>query len=236
VLIVLLVLLGLGTGGFYLLFLPHQARTLAAAQTEYDELNQVPQNLDQLQALVTTLEALQTRLDSIPAIAAPVYAQAQSQGQALQQTLDRAQAQLVQETEASQQLQTAKRLAAEAVSTEEMNPILDAQALAVVQEKWIGANYFLSQVPQNSWAAIEADRLRAAYGQQLLRLTQLQTRFQAPPSSESPQSSESLPTDLTPESESPESEFPEPADDLGTVDPPAEQSPEQSLEQPIELP
>ncbi|MGA1601906.1 MAG: hypothetical protein ACO4CG_06420, partial [Prochlorothrix sp.] len=155
-----LLALSIGLGGFLVLFLPQQSRSLAEIQAAIEELEQAPQNtLTQLQELEADLALMKAQLDRISRFAVGTYNQAQGEKQALQQFLARVEAERSQQAVADANLKEAKRFAAEAIRAEELNTPLDREALTLLQEKWIAANYFLALVPTESWAGTEADRL-----------------------------------------------------------------------------
>ena len=155
----LIVYLYLGTW-----FIPQQSKQLNALQPEVTRLESLePRNFAELTQLIEDLKAVIDQLQSLSWVSGVFYERAQDQAKSLNDRYDRLQQRLELEQLGQTYFATAKYLAAQATLNLERSPNPDLDLRRQIQQQWLAANYWLTLIPAQTFAAKEAQRLQGMY-------------------------------------------------------------------------
>ena len=155
----LMVYLYLGTW-----FIPQQSKQLNALQPEVTRLESLePRNFAELTQLIEDLKAVIDQLQSLSWVSGVFYERAQAQAKSLNDRYDRLQQRLELEQLGQTYFATAKYLAAQATLNLERSPNPDLDLRRQIQQQWLAANYWLTLIPAQTFAAKEAQRLQGMY-------------------------------------------------------------------------
>ena len=155
----LIVYLYLGTW-----FIPQQSKQLNALQPEVTRLESLePRNFAELTQLIEDLKAVIDQLQSLSWVSGVFYERAQAQAKSLNDRYDRLQQRLELEQLGQTYFATAKYLAAQATLNLERSPNPDLDLRRQIQQQWLAANYWLTLIPAQTFAAKEAQRLQGMY-------------------------------------------------------------------------
>lgn len=145
-------------------FVPQQSKQLNALQPEVARLETLePRNLAELTQLIEDLDILIEQLQSLSWVSGIFYKRAQAQSNTLNDRYDRLQHRLELEQLGQTYLSTAKHLAAQATLSLERSPNPDVDLHRQIQEQWLAANYWLTLIPAQTFAATDAQRLQGVY-------------------------------------------------------------------------
>lgn len=145
-------------------FVPQQSKQLNALQPEVARLETLePRNLAELTQLIEDLDVLIEQLQSLSWVSGIFYKRAQAQANTLNDRYDRLQHRLELEQLGQTYLATAKHLAAQATLSLERSPNPDVDLRRQIQQQWLAANYWLTLIPAQTFAATDAQRLQAVY-------------------------------------------------------------------------
>lgn len=155
----LIVYLYLGTW-----FIPQQSKQLNALQPEVTRLESLePRNFAELTQLIEDLKAVIDQLQSLSWVSGVFYERAQAQAKSLNDRYDRLQQRLELEQLGQTYFSTAKYLAAQATLNLERSPNPDLNLRRQIQQQWLAANYWLTLIPAQTFAAKDAQRFQRVY-------------------------------------------------------------------------